>query len=396
MQVILQGSLQHFPPAELLEFLCRAARKGTLDLETAGRRTRILFDGATIVGAQSKTAGEGMDAALDVLEWKDGTFTLLDAAVLPDGATALALTLPALHAEGKRRAEERVAGFPDGTFFQVIEDPALQQQVSLKAEEFKLLFRLAAGRTFAELLAEYAVPRRELADRLKYLRGLGLITSDVDPEKTAPREPRARSVEKPRKQDVVTVAESVAVPPRVAEEPEAERTMMQAPVTKSPAPKTVDRAPAAPPVAPPPVEAAPVAVVMPVEEPVTAPAMQAPAPPRRPTLVGSLTPDEAPDNVFPLLDAECLIGRKVTKDVAFAVDDGSISSKHAKLTRTPDGFLIEDLGSRNGTFVNGEKVTEKRLLVDGDLIRLGKVIMTFNVAKESQVSSQTMMEIRID
>ncbi len=397
MQVILQGSLQHFPPAELLEFLCRAGRKGTLDLEAAGRRTRLLFEGASILGAQSKTAGEGIDAALDVLKWKEGTFTLLDAAVLPDGATAIALTLPALHAEAKRRAEERVAGFPDETFFQVIEDPALQQQVSLRAEEFKLLFRLAAGRTFAELLAEYAVPRRELADRLKYLRELGLITSGQDPEKTAPREPRVPSAEKPRKQDVVTVAESVAVPPRgVAEEPEAERTMMQAPVKKSPAPKTVAPVPAAPPVPVPPVVAAPVAAppVMPVEEPVTAPAMQ--APPRRPTLVGSLTPDESPDNVFPLLDAECIIGRKATKEVAFAVDDGSISSKHAKLTRTTDGFLIEDLGSRNGTFVNGEKVTEKRLLVDGDLIRLGKVIMTFNVAKESQVSSQTMMEIRID
>jgi pSer/pThr/pTyr-binding forkhead associated (FHA) protein len=129
--------------------------------------------------------------------------------------------------------------------------------------------------------------------------------------------------------------------------------------------------------------------------PEAARAPQTPAPQRRPTLVGSLTPDESPDNVFPLLDAECLIGRKVTKEVAFSVDDGSISSKHAKLTRTADGFLIEDLGSRNGTFVNGEKVTDKRLLADGDLIRLGKVIMTFNVARQAKAGEQTVPEIRV-
>jgi hypothetical protein len=406
MQVILQGSLRHFPAAELLGFLCRTGRKGTLDLEISGRRTRILFENETILSAQSKTAGEGIDAALDILEWTDGTFTLLDAAVLPEGTKALSLTLPALHQEAKRRAEEKAAGYPDATFFHVIEDPALQQQVSLKNEEFKLLFRLAAGRTFSELLAEYAIPRKELADRLKYLEGLGLISSEspadqsspwakealpspkaepprVEPVRAKPERaetpraetPRAETpraeppreeatriqsprVETPRSQEMATVPESIALP----DLPEAERTMMQAP----------------PPA---------------VEEPVTAPI---PAPPRRPTLVGSLTPDEEPDNVFPLLDAECLIGRRATKEVAFALNDGSISSKHAKLVRTPDGFLIEDLGSKNGTFVNGEKVTEKRLLSDGDLIRLGKVIMTFNVAREKKAGEQTIPEIRVD
>jgi len=397
MQVILQGSLRHFPAAELLGFLCQAGRKGTLDCEAAGRRTRILFENDAILSAQSKQA-EGMDAALDLLAWTDGTFTILDAAVLPAGVSPLALTLPALHDEAKRRAEEKAAGYPDATFFHVIEDPALQQQVSLKAEEFKLLFRLAAGRTFSELLAEYAIPRRELADRLKYLEGLGLIRTESPAEQSSPwakelaahprpaEAPRPvevpRAVEAPRpepqraaaippadatrlrpprSQEMATVPESISLP----EIPEAERTMMQAP--------------------PPPAVAAPATSPAPVPEA-----------PRRPTLVGSLTPDDAPDNVFPLLDAECLIGRKVTKEVAFALNDGSISSKHAKLVRTPDGFYIEDLASKNGTFVNGERVSEKRLLSDGDLIRLGKVIMTFNVAREKKPGEQTVPEIRVE
>ena len=397
MQVILQGSLRHFAAADLLGFLCRPGQKGTLDLESAGRRTRIHFENGTILSAQSKKA-EGADAVIDVLEWQEGTFTVLDAVVVPAGVKALALELPALFEEVKRRAEERTAGFPDQTYFHVIENPALQQQVSLTAEEFKLLFRLAAGRTFSELLAEFAVPRRELAERLKNFQNMGLITvepsagvSSAPPSApahtSASQTPAPQPAAKPevgtmpiaapvRAQDVRTVAEMP-----IPSFPEAEATMMQA------APPKVAAAPAPAPPAPAPVAA----------PPASAPEPAAAAPARRsPTLVGSLTPDDAPDNVFPLLDSECVIGRKQTKEVAFAVNDGSISSKHARLHRTPEGFYIEDLGSKNGTFVNGEKVAEKRLLADGDLIRLGKVIMTFNIAKETERSQTTEPELRVE
>ena len=107
------------------------------------------------------------------------------------------------------------------------------------------------------------------------------------------------------------------------------------------------------------------------------------------TLVGSLTPDDRPESVFPLLDSECVIGR--APDCAITVSDGSISSRHARVTRSPEGFSIEDLQSRNGTFVNGEKVDKPRLLADGDVVRLGKVIMTFNVARELLAEPKTQM-----
>ena len=38
----------------------------------------------------------------------------------------------------------------------------------------------------------------------------------------------------------------------------------------------------------------------------------------------------------------------------------------------PDGLWVEDVGSTNGTFVNGARVTTARLLVAGDIIRIGK------------------------
>src|SRR5687767_9321541 len=121
MQVILQGSLRHFPPAELLGFLCRAGRKGTLDLESPGRRVRILFENEALLTAQSKTSGEGIDAALEILDWAEGTFTLLDAAVVPEGTKTLGLTMRDLVAEANRRAE-LAAGFADTTVFRVVED----------------------------------------------------------------------------------------------------------------------------------------------------------------------------------------------------------------------------------------------------------------------------------
>ncbi len=113
----------------------------------------------------------------------------------------------------------------------------------------------------------------------------------------------------------------------------------------------------------------------------------------RRTLVGSLTPDAAPDNVYPLLDSAYTLGRASTNTIA--IPDGSVSSQHARIVRTPDGFVLEDLQSRNGTFVNGEQVTDKRLLADGDLIRLGKVILTFNVAREGKIGDRTEPEVRL-
>lgn len=113
----------------------------------------------------------------------------------------------------------------------------------------------------------------------------------------------------------------------------------------------------------------------------------------RRTLVGSLTPDGAPDNVYPLLDSAYTIGR--APDNTIAISDGSVSSRHARIQRTADGFVLEDLQSRNGTFVNGEQVTAQRLLADGDLIRLGKIIMTFNLAKEMKNSDKTQPEVRL-
>ena len=95
--------------------------------------------------------------------------------------------------------------------------------------------------------------------------------------------------------------------------------------------------------------------------------------------------------MHPLLEEISTIGRTGSNTIAFR--DSSVSARHARVFRTAEGFMIEDVGSRNGTFVNSEKLTGKRLLVEGDLVRLGKIILTFNLAEDVQKKQSTEREM---
>jgi diguanylate cyclase (GGDEF)-like protein len=64
-----------------------------------------------------------------------------------------------------------------------------------------------------------------------------------------------------------------------------------------------------------------------------------------------------------------VIGRDESVDIALL--DGRISRRHARVITDEDGCSIEDLGSRNGCFVNGDRVAGTRRLQDGDKIHLG-------------------------
>jgi hypothetical protein len=63
-----------------------------------------------------------------------------------------------------------------------------------------------------------------------------------------------------------------------------------------------------------------------------------------------------------------LIGREATCDVV--VPDRMVSRFHARVTPSPDGIYLEDLGSKNGTHCNGKPVTERVILQDGDSVQI--------------------------
>ena len=81
-----------------------------------------------------------------------------------------------------------------------------------------------------------------------------------------------------------------------------------------------------------------------------------------------------------LQDEKTTVGRLA--DNALQIDDGSVSSRHAEIELEADVFHLHDLGSTNGTFVNGEQVTDA-VLRHGDEVRFGVVEAVFNGEEEA-------------
>ena len=79
-------------------------------------------------------------------------------------------------------------------------------------------------------------------------------------------------------------------------------------------------------------------------------------------------------HVIPLDSTLMTIGRGLNNDII--LEDSRVSRNHAQLRYRSRRFWLTDLGSTNGTFVNGEPVTE-RALRDGDVVSLGGLELTF-------------------
>jgi len=295
MGVVLQGSLQHFPPRELLAFLA-AAHNGTFDAESGGERVRLALRDGKVVGADGDSDAIGVMVKL--LHWSDGTFSFIDEVVLPETAPQELTSLIAA-------AEERAIFPDDAVKFRVVNRPP--GEISLTAEEFQVLFQIGNGKSPAQLCAENGRAAAEIYPIIKRLQTTGLIERVTDTDDTAPN---------PKLRQPVTVTKNTAEGPH---------------------------------------------------------------------MVATLTADDG--TMHPLLEDQASIGRLPANDIALR--DNSVSAHHARVVRTPEGFRIEDVGSRNGTYINSEKLTESRLLADGDLVRLGKIILTFNLAAEVKRHTST-------
>ena len=71
-----------------------------------------------------------------------------------------------------------------------------------------------------------------------------------------------------------------------------------------------------------------------------------------------------------IIEDELVIGRDSSADLIITTPDKQVSRRHAMLTMTKDGILIKDLGSKNGTHLNGARIEESMLLQDGDTIQI--------------------------
>ena len=86
--------------------------------------------------------------------------------------------------------------------------------------------------------------------------------------------------------------------------------------------------------------------------------------------------------------ARVTVGRSATNDVVLAADTRA-SRLHAALERLPAGWLIRDLSSRNGTFVNGARVDRDRPLSGGDEIQIGATRLVFRAERSGAEAGVT-------
>ena len=72
------------------------------------------------------------------------------------------------------------------------------------------------------------------------------------------------------------------------------------------------------------------------------------------------------------------IGRQ--SGCTITIRDTNVSREHAQLRRRPNGWTIRDLGSTNGTKLNGVRVESEQMLANGDVIMLGAIKVTFEIS----------------
>lgn len=82
----------------------------------------------------------------------------------------------------------------------------------------------------------------------------------------------------------------------------------------------------------------------------------------------------------PLLEGENVIGRD--PDAALWIDHPSVSRRHARVVVEDGKVKLEDLGSKNGTLLNGKRIRGSHLLADGDEIQIGRQTMVFRAMSQ--------------
>jgi len=80
----------------------------------------------------------------------------------------------------------------------------------------------------------------------------------------------------------------------------------------------------------------------------------------------------------PLQEGENLLGRTAESVLRFTAD--SASRRHARIVVTTGQAVLEDLGSKNGTFLNGRRLQGGVALADGDEITIGRTVLVFSAA----------------
>lgn len=386
---VLRGDVAAFRLADVLTFLSNTRKSGTLTVENDGRSAQLFFEDGALVYAGSNQESFRLGSILlrrkmitaeqrdridelmqreggrfgelavqesvlseeqlrdflkvqvseivyDAFVWDGGTFAFSHELSLPPYAVTIAIDLPNLIMEGARRIEEWeqcLRLLPDkNVVFRVVATPR-DEKITLTVDEWKILFLINGQRTLDDLCAD-------AEDRLRVYRVVYGLYANKLIEKV--RSDRARTAEETGSRALLREDATMRQgSPRFGAEStvrdEAADDDTSLLVSASDRFSYSD-------------------VV-------------------RPT-IAQLRVDDSTQRVIALTELEYLIGRH--RDNGIQIPDLGVSGFHARIYRGPEGYAIEDLKSRNGTWVNGMRVFHATL-TDGDRVHVGQTDLIFEV-----------------
>jgi hypothetical protein len=273
----------------------------------------------------------------DCFVWPAGTFAFIDDTALPPYAVTISIDLANLIMEGARRIaelEECARLLPDNSVvFRVVSNPDAEK-ITLSQDEWRILFLINGKRTLSELtnaagedpLHVYRVVYGLFANKL-----IEPVTWTPSPDDTDGSRPNAGVTDDTMRQQPATFSADSTV----REFGDDTNLLLSTDAKLS----YKD-------------------VVKPMIAQLT------------------ITSGEHMGLMFPLTEAEYLIGRQ--RDNQIQMDDLGISGHHVRIYRGPDGYAIEDLKSRNGTWLNGAR-SFHALLKGGDVIRIGATELRYEI-----------------
>jgi hypothetical protein len=287
------------------------------------------------------------EVIFETLDWRRGQFTFFDKIPTPASAVTLEMDLQNLIMEGVRRVDARgrlAEVFTDLSMVveSVVNPERVKQGVTLTREEWQVYFLIDGRRSLAEICRLAGN-----ADELATLQVLHHLVS-------------ARFV-------AVSPAPLGATPalPMIAVPAEAPGT---------------GRVPDPPPPGPVEVEFTAGLIARRLEEDtreiVSPNAVQYLGAAKAITLSRVVLYKDGSETSFPLTRDTYTMGRHRNNDIV--VSDPKVSSFHARIDRTQDGFCLLDLKSRNGSYLNGKRI-ESALLHTADEIRLGTARLIYRV-----------------
>jgi hypothetical protein len=276
----------------------------------------------------------------ECMSWRTGVFDFSEDLALPEDAVTISVNVSNLIMEGARRIdewEECLSLLPDEhAIFVVVDNPGTAERISLSLSEWKILFKIDGQRTLSDVVKE---SDKEPLEVYRIIYGLlkNKLIEQVDDTYT--RKTIRQRLPEPIPSPAGHTGKIIG-PIEISDE-EWQKFEDDTPLLVSEIETLSFR------------QIRKMAVTV--------------------ARLSAVLPD-GKTQISALVEPEYVIGRSPTCDIQYA--DSGVSARHARLTMTEDGYVIEDLDSRNGTYVN-DAPADRQLLKDGDEVRIGRVLLEY-------------------